>query len=194
MIAEKDILIGDSMSMILTCRGMSNKEVYGLLDESGDVDFSLSNPQADPKEYHIKGEKDGQEIWIRYALYDTLSEIIDCSGSETCVATISNENKKIIILPLEHVKRIIESQEFRIMDEALCQMECLGLTREDVLNFHKSPKLYVSESKPRLPEDPYHKLKGFIAKGEFEITYVIAENRTRIADIRSDEKDCDCGM
>ncbi len=192
MIAEQDILVGDSMASVMSCRGITNKEVYDLLDDGGDVDFTLSETHVYPKEYHINGAKGDQEIWIRYALFDTVSEVIGCSGAASCTGTSSNEVKKIISLPLEEVLLIIQSHRFRIMDPVRCQMKYYNLSENEVLHFHESIKLYVLESRPHLDTDPYHILRGFIGSEEFDVKYVIGENRTRISNISSRYRPCNC--
>ena len=196
MIAEKEIVIGDSLWEVMYCAGITPNDIYNLLKDEGDVDFSKSSTHSYPKEYQLNGEKGDEDFWIRYALYDTLSEVIDFSheSEKTCSSTKSNLHKKAVPVPLIDVLHIIESHDFRILNEARCQMECLGLTEEETLNFHKSPKLDVVASKPRLLPNPYFILKGVIDKGEFTFKYIIGENRTRIADIQSDKKSCDCSL
>ncbi len=193
MLAEKEIIIGDSIRFLMSCQGVNNSDIYRLLNEEGDVDFTLSNTHIEPKEYHFSGYKEQRDLTIRYALGDSLTEVIGFSfGDNNCKTTLSNDNKTTVKLPLEEVIEIIESQEFRILEKAACQMDCLSLSQDDVLLFHQGVKVYVSESKPRLQPNPYYILTGYNDKGEFSITYIIGENRTRISEITSTRDSCLC--
>ena len=80
------------------------------------------------------------------------------------------------------------------MDKAVCQMECLELTEEEVLNFHSGEKVYVEASKPRLKPNPEYLLTGFIGDKEYSIFYIIGENRTRIGAItlKQNKEKCQC--
>lgn len=193
MIGEKAIVIGDSLSFLMECNDLDETEIYGLLDAEGDVVFAESKTDEDPKEYRIQGEKEGKEFWIRYALYDTLSEVIsfEYASGTNCETSISNDNKKLVPLPLKDVLRIIESEEFRILETAQCQMDCYGLTKKEVLGFHRLEDIYVERSEPRLIPNPYYVLHVKTEKGEFSVTYIIGENRTRISDIKG-TADCGC--
>ncbi|MCG8574813.1 MAG: hypothetical protein MI810_08020 [Flavobacteriales bacterium] len=196
MIAEKEIWIGDSIRDLMQCQNVTNSDIYRLLDDDGDVDFSLSKTSGEPKEYHLSGIKEEKELTIRYALYDSTAEVIDFSylKDSDCKTTVSNNNKRVVTLPLEQVIEIIEQREFRILDKAVCQMECLELTEEEVLNFHSGEKVYVEASKPRLKPNPEYLLTGFIGDKEYSIFYIIGENRTRIGAItlKQNKEKCQC--
>ena len=192
MIAEKEILIGDSLLEVMTCAGVSNVDMYALLKDDGDVDFSKSQTKTMPKEYWIGGAKDGKEISIIYALGDSLVEIIDFNyeGGSNCSSALSNQHKTTVPLPDEDVRAIIESHEMRILPKAECQVACMNFKEDEVLNFHKTASIEIDLSRPRLYPNAEYVLKGKIQGKEVLITYVIGENRTRVSDISPN--DCAC--
>lgn len=193
MIAEKEIFIGDSIQDLMICKGVTNSDIYRFLNEDGDVEFSLSKTDIDPKEYHIAGIKNEKPLSIIYALGDSTAEVIDFQfEGESCETMRSNSHKSVVKLPLEEVIEIIEAREFRIVDEVKCQIEYYQLSEKQIMNFHRGVKIYVSESQPRLEPNPIYELTGFVDDREFEVTYVIGQNRTRIANILSASDTSNC--
>jgi hypothetical protein len=194
MIAEKEIIVGDSISDLMDCSGVDNNDVYRLLNEDGDVDFSLSNTKQEPKEYLFEGVKDNEKLTITYALFDTVAEVIDFEfGSKKCTSELSNSNTSTVPLPHNEVTAIIESQEMRILELAECQMECLKLSKEDVEKFHLTAKMNAKKSLPRLQPNAIFVLDGKIDGKSFTFEYIIGEARTRVSDIICKEIKCDCG-
>jgi hypothetical protein len=192
MIAEKEILVGDSLLEIMNCANVTNTDIYNLLNEDGDVDFSLSKPQEKPKKYWIGGQKDGKDISIIYALGDSIAEVVDFNFETkgNCSSTLSNAHKTTVPLPDDEVRAILESNKMRIMSKAECQMKCLKFAEADVLNFHKTASIDIERSRPREPLNAIYVLRGTISGSEVWITYVIGENRTRISDISPNACDC----
>lgn len=196
MIAEKEILIGDSLNEVMRCAGLDNTDIYGLLDDAGDVNFSESITNTYPKIYKIEGEKEEKTFSIIYALYDnyddSLVEVVNFNfeGQKKCTSALSNNTKQIVPIPDADVRIIIESHELRILNQAQCQMDCLKLTEEEVLTFHKTATFDVVHSKPRLNPNPEYVMKGKIRGVEYYITYIIGDNRSRISLIWPN--DCGC--
>ncbi|MBI3133237.1 MAG: hypothetical protein HYZ14_01045 [Bacteroidetes bacterium] len=192
MIAEKEILIGDSLSEVMNCAGVTNTDIYALLNEGGDVNFSQSITNTYPKKYLFEGSKNDKPLSITYALYDSLAEVINFNfeGQTNCTSILSNKRKQIVPLPDADVRAIIESHELRILNKATCQMDCLGLTEEEVLNFHKTASFNVEFSKPRQNPNPQYVMKGSIRNTVYYITYIIGENRSRISDISPNTCNC----
>lgn len=193
MIAEKEIIVGDSVKELMNCSGVSHNDVYRLLNDEGDVDFSKSKADIYPKEYWFTGTKDESELDIQYALFDSIVEVIGFhwKGSTDCSTSISNKNKTIVPLPEVEIIAIIESKEIRIIDKVECQMKCYGLTESEILDFHKSALNDINQSQPRLKPNPYYVMVGNLNGVQYQITYVIGENRTRISDIDGG-KECNC--
>src|SRR5690606_38634766 len=103
------------------------------LNDDGDVDFSESITDKEPKEYLIQGEKNNEKLTIRYALHSEYSEVIAFDFSQNnCETALTNQHKSVIPLPNVEVIEIIESNEFRILEKAACQMSCYGLNEEDI--------------------------------------------------------------
>lgn len=193
MIAEKEIQISDSLYDVMQCAGVTNTDIYGLLNEDGEVNFSKSITNTYPKRYLFDGTKNEQALTITYALYDTLAEVIAFTfkGSENCRSTLSAKLKKTVPLPDADVRAIIESHELRIIQKAACQQDCLGLTEQEILDFHKTASFDVANSSPRQHPNPRYVMRGKIRNTDYQITYIIGENRTRISDISPNA--CNCG-
>lgn len=194
MLAEKEILIGDSLLEIMTCADVNNNDIYALLNDEGEVDFSKSLTHEYPKKYWLYGYKSEKDLSIVYALYDTLVEVVDFNfvAKHNCTSALSNSHKSTVPLPDADVKAIIESHELRILERAECQMTCLKLTEDEVKNFHTLARIEIGLSKPRQHPNAIYVLKGKIRNMELTITYVIGENRTRIEDIVMTGFDCVC--
>lgn len=192
MIAEKEILIGDSLYEVMLCADVTNADIYALLNDAGDVNLSESVTDQYPKKYLIEGEKGDHAFSVTYALYDSISEVINFKYDiqKNCTSVLSNKTKRVVPIPDEDVRVIIESHELRILNLAECQMACLGLTEAEVLAFHKTASFDVTNSRPRLNPNPEYVMKGVIRGTEYFITYIIGENRSRIADISPNTCDC----
>lgn len=193
MIAEKELFTGDSLWDVMKCSGLSASDIYSLLNEAGDVNFSKSETQSEPKKYLLEGEKDNKVMNVTYALYDSTAEVIDfyIEGAPACTSLLSNKNKRIIPLPDEDVRAIISQHELRILNTAQCQMECLGITEEELLHFHESAEFSVEGSRPRLYPNPEYRMKGIIKGTEYAVLYIISENRSRIAEITPNQCGCE---
>lgn len=192
MIAEKEILIGDSLNEVMACAGITNVDVYRLLNEDGDVDLSQSKTDVYPKQYYFTGTKDEKEIVIIYALFDSLAEVIDIKFNEAnCTSLLSNANKTAVPLPDADVRTIIESHDMRIMTKAECELKCLNLTEDEVLNFHKTASFDVANSKPRDFPNALYVMQGTIRNQHYSITYVIGENRSRVQSIAPNNCGCE---
>ncbi|MBK9193276.1 MAG: hypothetical protein IPM77_18280 [Crocinitomicaceae bacterium] len=192
MIAEKEILAGDSLYEVMNCAGFTNKDVYRILNDDGDVNFSQSSTRSYPKKYLFDSEINDKPVSITFALYDSLVEITDFNmeGKANCHSDKSNQKKVIVPLPDEDVRQIIESHELRILNRAYCQMDCLKLDEKEILEFYKTATFNAEKSRPRLYPNPEYVMQGQIDTGFYYITYVIGDNRSRIADIFP--CNCDC--
>lgn len=193
MIAEKEILVGDSVRYMMDCQGVDNNDVYRLLNEDGDVDFTRSKTEGHPKKYLFQGIKEDKELTITYALYDSTAEVIAFEyGKINCSTNISNANISVVSLPDKEVIAIIESKEIRILEEAEADMKKYELTEDQIKSFHYSAETDMKNSEPRLKPNPYYWMKGKIKNKVYFIKYIIGDNRTRIAKINRQGADCDC--
>lgn len=195
LLAEKEILVGDSVAELMSCQGVDNVDVYRLLNEDGDVDFGQSNPNVLPKEYVITGIKGTEDFSITYALDENkdFAEVIGFDyHKKNCSSSLSNSNKSTVPLPHDEVMIILESKEMRILDKAQCEMKCYGLTEKQVSSFHKTATIVMSESEPRKIPNPHYVLKGKINGKMYKMKYIVGENRTRISDIWNININCNC--
>ena len=193
MLAEKEIYVGDSVRYLMDCQGVDNNDVYRLLNDDGDVDFTRSKTGGYPKKYLFQGYKNDKDITITYALFDTISEVIAFEfGSNSCTTLESNSNKSVISLPDNEVLTIIESKEMRILESVNCQIKCLGITEVQLLAFHRNATTDTEKSKPRLQPNPYYWMNGKIANKSYAVKYIIGDNRTRISEVISQSQECNC--
>lgn len=192
MIAEKDILIGDSVQYLMNCEKVTNDDIYRLLNDEGDVNFEESKTSGSPKIYVLEGNKDNKELSITYALYDSTSEVVGFSYlNSICSTQLTNQNKRVVPVPEFEIIHLIDSKEMRILDLAKCQMDCLEIKEKDVNSFHLSATNMIELSQPQLSPNPIYWMKGKIGQATYKIKYVIGENRSRIAEIIADQE-CDC--
>lgn len=204
MIGEKEIIVGDSILALMQCNQLNNDAIYDLLKSDGDVEFSLSETHTKPKIYYIEGEKDNATYYAKFALYeqeplslegDEYAEVvaIGWTKEKECSTVLSNRNKSTLPLPHADVIAILEGQEFRILDEASCDMDFYGLAEADVLAFHKTAEIDIEASEPRASadENAYYVMNGTLNGKYYSFQYIMGENRTRIAEIRGEiPSDC----
>jgi hypothetical protein len=197
-IAEKEIIYGDSIKDVMKCSDITTNDIYNLLNNNGDVDFSSSLPSQTPKVYVLTGDNN---IIASIALYETYSELIEVKNGKSCESSINNSHKQLIPLPDDIARAIIESQALKYYDLAKCEMTCLGLTEKDIqefpstasINMEKSnawPKLQLPNS--GIPTEPKtYYMEGKMLGEKFDILYEIGENRTRVKHIVG-PTECDC--
>ncbi len=195
MIGEKEIIVGDSVLAIMKCLSLTNDDIYALLKEGGNVDFSKSQTKKIPKIYYVEGEKSTGLYNAMFSLDEEreLAEIISVESNEinNCQINASNRSKSTLPLPHDDVIAILESNEFRILERAACEMEFYGITEEELFAFHKTAKIDIQNSEPRLSPNPFYIMQGKINQNDFAIKYIVGENRTRINRIvGSQETDC----
>lgn len=192
MIAEKDILAGDSIQFILDCKKIDQDDIYTLLNDNGNVDFSKSKTKEYPKIYWFDGYKENKELAIEFALYDSIAEVVAIHfEGENCQTTLKNKNKSVIPLPNDEVIQIIDSKEFRIKPKAKCQLECLDIPENKIFEFHRTAQYVPELSEPRILPDPYYAMKGNVDGKEITVIYVSGDSRTRVSEIIS-TSDCNC--
>ncbi|MBD3637166.1 MAG: DUF4258 domain-containing protein [Crocinitomicaceae bacterium] len=194
MIAEKQLIVGDSVWDLMQCQGVDSEDIYRFLNEDGDVDFSDSKTRSYPKEYLFKGDKNNEDLSITFALYDEYSEVIDFDFSQkNCATDKSNTDKMPVPLPASQVRKIIEAKEMRIKEKAQCEMKCYGLTEKQVLAFHTGADVVMAETNPHADPNGYYTMRGKIAGKVYSVTYIDGENRTRISRIKG-STECDCNV
>lgn len=196
-ISENAIIYGDSIKSVLECLNKSNEDIYALLNNSGDVNFKESQTKVNPKQYLIEGENDFKAV---FEINEKYSEIISVPSAQSCDIHQSNNHKQEVPLPSKIVNSIIESHEFTFYPETKCQMSCLNIDSTQVESFHLSAKINMQKSRPwppltvdgQMAFNPIYTLEGTINKTNITMTYEIGENRTRIVQIQSLDKECEC--
>lgn len=187
MVGEKEIVVGDSVLAVMQCIGLDNDDIYELLKDAGEVEFSLSETHILPKTYYIEAYKEDVLYWAKFALYEDkdLAEVTEVfvTGAAPCKVNVTNEFYSTMPLPHEDVIAIIESHEFRILSDAECQMEYYKISEADLFEFHKTASINIERSEPRLLPNSYYVMEGEINGMRYSIKYIIGENRTRIHSI-----------
>jgi hypothetical protein len=192
MIAEKDIYIGDSMADAMECLNVNNDDIYRLLNDEGDIDFTRSKTEGNPKIYLFQGYKLDKDITITYALGDSTAEVVDFEYEGTpCSSTKSNDNKTIVPVPEFTIISLLEQQEFRVLPLAECQMKCYGISKELIMGFHRASTNVAELSQPQLVPNPIYWMQGKILGAEYKVKYVVGENRSRVAEILG-PNECNC--
>lgn len=191
MVGEKEIIAGDSILDIMKCLAIDNDAIYNLLKSPGDVEFSESVTDQNPKIYHIEGELEGDSYWVKFALYSDrdISEVVELyrENKTGCTSERSNYYKSTIPLPHDDVIAIIESHDMRVLDLANCQQQAYNLTYDSLIHFHTSAKIVIEKSRPRLSPNPYYVMSGICQGKAIEVKYEIGENFTRITEIKGEE-------
>lgn len=195
MIGEKEIIVGDSILDMMACWGITNDDIYALLKDGGEVEFSKSITDEVPKIYYIESEKDEKLYWAKFALYEEreLAEIVAVfyDNGAPCTSTFSNEYTSTLPLPHKDVIAILESNEFRILDDAVCEMNFYKIAEKDLLAFHKTATIDIKKSNPRKTPNPEYVMYGSLNGENYSVKYIIGENRTRIERIMG-ENPTDC--
>jgi len=199
LIAEKEILISDSLYEVLKCLDGNEEEIYDLLNRSGSVHFSESETKTEPKIYLFSNSKD---LKVRFSIQEFYSEIISISREgKSCNSSIasSSQTKKALPLPDKIVNSIIESNEMSFYPQAECQLNCYQITKKEIAEFHKIAKINMSLSKPWVKPSADIKAlnKTYFLEGDYKgmrlgVLYEIGENRTRIKLVLNESQDCDC--
>ncbi len=198
VIAENNIIVGDSISALLNCLADDSQPIFDLLNQDGNVDFSGSQTQAEHKIYKIDGS---DELSVYFKLYEnknenSYSEIIQIQSPKvTCQTTLSNQNKQPLVLPHQLIMTIIEAHSFTYYPIIDCQIACYGIPEDSLKTLHKQALLIETPDIPGLINKVYNITTMFDHK-KYLVQYEIGENRTRIKNIGSLEDNesltCNC--
>ncbi|MFD1553432.1 hypothetical protein DNU06_07110 [Putridiphycobacter roseus] len=193
VIAENNIVVGDSVAQLLNCLSDDAQPIYDILNNSGDVNFGESETHLDHKIYLIEGEND-LKVWFQ--LFESsnnqgYSEIIGVSSPNIqCKSTLSNQLKKPLVLPKKIIFSIIESHSFSYYPIIDCQATCYQIPLDSLETIHKKSKKIETPNIPNLINKVYIVNTEYQGKN-YQVTYEIGENRTRIKQIQG-ENECDC--
>jgi len=202
MIGEKEIIIGDSVLAVMDCLELTNTEVYEVLKDDGNVEFSESITNERPKIYHIEGYKEDKIYYVKFALYERVP-MVDEGHAEVlsvdfekhpgqCASDKSNKNKSVLPLPHADVIAILEKNDFRLTMDGQCDLDFYQLAEADVMAFHQTATINITKSQPRLSPNPIYIMEGEINGEAYSIEYVVGELNTRISNITGAiPSDCD---
>lgn len=127
---ESGVLVRtDSMKCVLECNDISDDFVYELL-EKGEVLFSESQTQSDPKVYVIKHNN----VKIHFSIdEDSLSSIVDINGDEDC--NCKGQKVKPVKMTDKMIKSFLANRDFEIDSKTNCLRECLKAKRKDIFAY-----------------------------------------------------------
>lgn len=193
VIAENNIVIGDSIAAIMNCLADDALPIYNLLNSSGDVNFGESKTHQENKVYLIEGDDD-LKVWFQLhepGNNQNYSEIIGITSPHiNCTSTLSNENKNPLVLPKKIIFNIIESHAFSYYPIIDCQVACYGIPLDSLKTIHKKSTKIETPNIPNLINKAYLIYTEYQGN-KYKITYEIGENRTRIKRIEGTAS-CDC--
>lgn len=191
-ILESVILYDDAIKCQMKCYWISESDLFELF-YSGDVLFSESEPNGNPKTYVLQGKSsDGKEFKVTFALEDTISIITKINdGGEECKPCAAKFDEKLVELklPEKTAKKMIGDRPLELNDLAQCQKECYELSNDDISSMIENGTFLGDISNRR--KKPYPEL--FFAKDGYELVIELTQETARIINlVKKDNPDCGC--
>lgn len=182
-IAQSAILRSDSVECILSCYKITDQDIYQTLSD-GDVMFSESNTQSDPKLYIIEGKRKSDQskfkLVFKYRERDTASVIDGVVGSEKCDCNgLSDENPNIMHMPENMVKGMFAHRSISITETGKCMMDCYKLNDQQLTEMVLNGEINYERSTPLSKPDPRY----VVEKDGYELSVELAEKKTRITKV-----------
>ncbi|HYG52356.1 MAG TPA: DUF4258 domain-containing protein [Flavobacteriales bacterium] len=178
-IATSQILITDSVKCVMQENGISDDDVFQLLN-NGDVIFSESKTHQVPKEYIIENAEG--KFKIRFLVRnDTVSVIHGVANSKktTCKGFGSNP-EHIFTMPGETVKRILKANEISATDTVFNLLQARGIKDGEIYNMIEGGKIDFIKSMPTLKPHPIY----FVTYQNYLFKIEMAEKKTRILEFK----------
>jgi hypothetical protein len=191
-LAESVVLYTDKMKCELKCNNLKEEDIYELF-YSGEVLFSESKPNEDPKIYVLEGESaEGKTFKVAFKLKDTIStvdEIIDGTDDGACKCDREEDILKEMKMPEATAKKLIGDRPLEFNDLALCQLDCYDLSEEKAGSFISKGNFNVDASNRR--KHPYPEL--FFEYEGYEMVIELTMETARVINIvKRDNPDCGC--
>ncbi len=188
------LMRSDSLQCVMDCHRITDTDLYTATRE-GEVMFAESQPNTTPKIYVIKGQRaaDRSEFKLAFVLRDSLAEVDAVLSSEVCAcAGLNHDNPRVVSMPDEMIRKLFLDRELSMVRKAKCQLDCYGLTDDQVRKLVQEGKALPEESFPRnLPHPLYA-----IVNGEYRFMVEAAEKKSRILNVsklqEAQEEDCAC--
>lgn len=187
------ILRTDSIKCVLDCQQITDEDIFTLFTE-GDVLFSESETQADPKKYVLEGNRisNGHSFKIKFTVRDSTSEIYEVITDDKCECSgIDNKTLHLVKMPDAMVKKVLQQKDLSVNSEVKCKIDCYGLKDMDVYKLIENGTIDNETSTPRSHPYPVY----YIRSGNYNLKMEITPERSRLLDINEmmKAKICDCG-
>ena len=168
------ILRTDSIKCVLDCQQITDEDIFTLFTE-GDVLFSESETQADPKKYVLEGNRisNGHSFKIKFTVRDSTSEIYEVLTDDKCDCKgIDNKNLHLVKMPDEMVKKVLQQKDLSVNSEVKCKIDCFGLKDMEVYDLIGKGTIDNEMSTPRSFPYPIY----FIRSGAYLLKMEIFSN------------------
>ena len=186
VIAENNIIVGDSILEVLNCLADDSQPIFDLLNTDGDVDFGQSQTRTEPKIYKIDGAND---LSVYFKLFKdqndhNYSEIIEITSPKLdCQVSVPNRHKQPLLLPRKLIMQIIEAHKFTYYPIIDCQTTCYDIDSDSLKTIHRKATFIETPDIPGLINKVYNLTVNYYGS-DYVIQYEIGENRTRIKNIK----------
>lgn len=183
-LVESVILYDDKMKCEMDCNGISEEDIFELF-YSGEVLFSESKPNEDPKIYVLEG--DGFKV--SFALKDTVSTIHEIIDGKDCDCKDEKEILREVKLPEKTAKKLISTRPIEFNELAKCQRDCYDLSEEQAVSLIEKGNFKEEASNRR--KRPYPEL--FFEKDGYLVVIELTMETARIINIvKASNPDCGC--
>lgn len=172
-IQTSKIIISKKDSCLLSCNHINNATVYKLI-EKGSIDFSKSDTKN--KNYLIYNDSISLNILLNAK--DTTATINKVAQSESCNCELYNSQSFTLVyqpnaIALERLSQL----ELSIKDEVKCELDCFGVTDEDVTQVFKKGEILFEQSYPNRVPNPIYYIK--LKKENKELLFWIEQGATK---------------
>lgn len=183
-ILESVILYTDAVKCQMKCNNVTEADIFELF-YSGNVNFSESSPNENPKLYVLEGEN----FKATFAKEDTISVIREIRGGNECDCKNEKDILQELKLPESTAKKMIGKRPLELNDLAQCQKDCYDLSEKQIETLIGDGNFMEEASNRR--KRPYPEL--FFEKDGFQIVIELTQETARIINIvQLSNPDCGC--
>lgn len=178
-IATSEILVTDSVKCVMKENGISEDDVFKLLN-NGDVVFSESKTHQTPKEYIIADaeSKFKMHFVVRNDSVSVIWGVAD--GKKTTCRNFGKNPEHIFTMPEETIKRILKANEISATDSVFAKLQARGIQDGEIYNMIENGKIDFKTSMPTLKPHPIY----FVEYKKYIFTVEMTEKKTRILEFK----------
>lgn len=172
-IQTSKIITSEKDNCLLSCNNISERDIYQLI-ENGSINFGESD--TDNKNYVVYNDSISLSILINET--DTTATInninskidCDCANKKTTSYTVLYQPNDIVLERLSLLK-------LSIKDEVKCELDCFGVTDEDIDKLFLEGEILFKQSYPNRVPNPIFYIK--LTKNEKELLFWIEQGATK---------------